>query len=324
MTIQEILSPLQPDLERVEAKLRAAVHSKLRLIPDVFLHTLEAGGKRLRPALALLAGQAVGNVNERTDDVAVAVELVHLASLLHDDVVDEAPFRRGRPTVNRLWGNKVSVLVADYLFATAFHLLSREADAEMFQILSWTVDRMCEGELAQLSYAGSLEVSEAEYRDIIAAKTGALMAAACELGARVAGASHETYTRLHRFGLNLGAAFQMTDDLLDLTGEEAQIGKPVGNDLANGRLTLPLIHTLQRLNGSQRGRFVELVHRGQLTRDEFLFIRRTTAACGGFEYTRQAAQDLITEGQQALADLSPSAARETLRQLAEHVLTRSR
>lgn len=324
MTIQEILGPLQPDLERVEQKLKAAVHSRVQLIPDVFLHTLEAGGKRLRPALALLAGQATGGSNERTDEVAVAVELVHLASLLHDDVVDEAPFRRGRPTVNRLWGNKVSVLVADYLFATAFHLLSQGADAEMFQILSRTVDRMCEGELTQLSHEGSLEVSEAEYLDIIAAKTGALMAAACELGARVSGASEETREQLRRFGLNLGTAFQMTDDLLDLTGEESQIGKPVGNDLRNGRLTLPLIYTLQHLNGSQRGRFVELVNRGPLTRDDFLFIRRLTAECGGFDYTRQAARNLIAEGQQALSALPPSAARKTLRRLAEHVLARSR
>lgn len=324
MTIQEILAPIQADLEQVERALKETVNSKTHLVPAVYLHTLEAGGKRLRPALTILSGAASGHVNPRTYHAAVAVELVHLASLIHDDVIDDAETRRGRLTANRIWGNRISILVADYLFSSAYTLLSCHADASLLYNLSRAIDIMCEGELIQLENEGSLEVTESLYQEIIAHKTGALMAVACELGACLSGAVPQHAEALYRFGFHIGTAFQMTDDLLDLEGNEEEVGKPVGNDLRNGRLTLPLIHTLQKLNGADKQTLLGLLSQNDWKPTELLKIRTLVAQAGGFEYARRAAQNLIAQGQHQLESLPPSEARTTLWRLADYVLQRRR
>jgi len=322
MTIQEILAPIQADLERVERELKEVVNSKTHLVPAVYLHTLEAGGKRLRPALAILSGAASGQVNPRTYHAAVAVELVHIASLIHDDVVDDAETRRGRLTANRIWGNRISILVADYLFSSAYTLLSRYADAALLYRLSHAIDIMCEGELTQLEHEGSLELTEAFYQEMIAAKTGALMAVACELGARLSGASDAHAAALYRFGWHIGTAFQMADDLLDLAGEEKEIGKPVGNDLRNGRLTLPLIHALRELEGDDQENLKALLRREPLDADGLREIRRWVQEAGGFDYARRVAWNLIAQGQHELQHLPLSEARTTLWHLANYVMQR--
>lgn len=322
MTIQEILAPIQTDLERVERELKEAVNSKTPLVPAIYLHTLEAGGKRLRPALAILSGAASGRINPRTYDAAAAVELVHIASLIHDDVVDDAETRRGRLTANRIWGNRISILVADYLFSSAYTLLSRHAEASLLHCLSQAVHIMCEGELTQLEHEGSLEVTEALYREMIAAKTGALMAVACELGARLSGATDEHASALYRFGWHIGTAFQMADDLLDLAGQEEEIGKPVGNDLRNGRLTLPLIYALREIGDGDRENLKALLRRNPLDADGLREIRRWVQEAGGFDYARQVAWNVIVQGQRELEHLPPSEARTTLWHLANYVMQR--
>jgi geranylgeranyl pyrophosphate synthase len=308
----------------VERELKETVESKVAFVPAVYYHTLEAGGKRLRPALTVLSGHASGRVNARTYHAAIAVELVHIASLIHDDVIDDAGTRRGRLTANRIWGNKVSILVADYLFSSAYTLLSRHADAKTLYSLSRAIDVMCEGELTQLESEGSLEVSEAQYHEMIADKTGALMAIACELGARLSGAADAHAEALYRFGLNIGTAFQMADDLLDLAGEEEKIGKPVGNDIRNGRLTLPLIHTLRVLNGTGREELISLLGQGDLRPDDFLKVRRLVHEAGGIDYAQRAALNLVAQGKRELEGLPPSEARATLSRLADYVTQRRR
>ena len=305
-------------------ELKEIVNAKTNLVPAVYLHTLEAGGKRLRPALALLSGRVSGRLDTPTYHAAIAVELVHLASLIHDDVVDDAETRRGRLTANRIWGNKVSILVADYLFSSAYTLLSRSADATILHRLSETMDVMCEGELAQLENEGSLEVSEAQYQEMIAAKTGGLMAIACELGARLSEATEEQAQALYRFGLKIGTAFQMADDLLDLAGEEEQIGKPVGNDIRNGRLTLPLIYSLRELNGGAREELMALLAQKDLGPEDFLKIRHLAHESGGFDYAQRTARNLIDQGKSELGQFSPDEARTTLAQVADYVMQRRR
>lgn len=315
---------LQEDLSRVEELLRSVGQSKVSLVPEIFYHTLDAGGKRIRPALALLAGRAVGEVNERTFEVAAAVELIHLASLLHDDVVDASPMRRGRPTAHTLWGNKSAILVADYLFAMAFTLLTRHPDPHVVHTVSLAVDRMCEGELAQLENEGELDLSESQYLEMIADKTGSLMAVACELGAYVSGAGPRECRLLHTFGLKVGTAFQMADDLLDLLATEGEIGKPVGNDVRCGRITLPIIYTLRHTNGAFQRTLRELLTCQPMNEEIFQKIRSHVRASGGVEYAQQKAKQLIEEAKDLLEELPPTPARLHLARLADYVLLRSR
>ncbi|HIE51146.1 MAG TPA: polyprenyl synthetase family protein [Armatimonadetes bacterium] len=324
MTLPEILRDIQSDLQRVERKLRGVGMSPVSLISAVYLHTLEAGGKRLRPALVILAGRATGRVNERTYEVAAAIELIHLASLIHDDVVDDADLRRGRPTSNRIWGNRVSILVADYLFSQAYTFLTHSLGTPLMYDLSQTVGQMVAGELSQLENEGSLDLTQEQYLEMIKNKTGALMAIACKLGARVSGGAPEQAEALSHYGLALGTAFQMADDLLDLTAEEGQIGKPVGNDIRNGRLTLPLIYTLHRLEGPAREEFIHLLSKEELTSEDFLTVRRLAQECGGVDYAQGKAREFTEQAKAFLHSLPPTKARDTLSRLADYILTRRR
>lgn len=311
------------DLQTVETRLRQVIHSRLPVVPEVFLHTVHAGGKRVRPALALLAGRAAGRANEATFDVAVAVELIHLASLIHDDVIDESGRRRARLTANRVWGNKNAILVADYTHAMAYRLLAQRCPIATIERLSATVVRMVEGELSQMYNQGSLEVTEALYLEMIGDKTASLMALSAELGAVVSGAAPEAVACLAEYGLKVGLAFQIVDDLLDLIGDEERLGKPIGNDVRMGRLTLPLIHTLSNGDAAASDELTALLAQEDLSTDDLKAIRGVAERAGGVAYTRERARALAAEARAALQDLPASESREALEALADYVVLRS-
>ena len=242
------LEPLASDLERVETELAAAVRSEDPFLGEVAAHLVKAGGKRLRPALTLCTGYAARGVKPATDDAitgAVAVELVHLGSLYHDDVIDEAETRRGVPSVNARWSNIVAILAGDFLLARASSLAA-SLGADVASLLATTIGELCRGQVLELQHLFDVDRSEEDYASAIEGKTAALFATSCRIGGMVAEVEGATLDALTEFGQHLGVCFQIVDDVLDVTGSDASLGKPAGNDLMEGVYTLPVILALDR------------------------------------------------------------------------------
>lgn len=233
------------DFAAVNALIIEQLHSRVALVENIGHYIVDAGGKRLRPLLVLLAARSLGYNGKQHVDMAAVIEFIHTATLLHDDVVDVSALRRGRATANAQWGNAPSVLVGDFLYSRAFQMLVALGDMQIMQIMADTTNTIAEGEVLQLVNAGDLSTNEERYRRVIACKTAQLFEAAAHCGAIIAGADTETQKELAQYGHHLGMAFQLIDDVLDYTGDSAEMGKNIGDDLAEGKLTLPLIYTLQ-------------------------------------------------------------------------------
>ena len=242
--LRALYAPAAGELELVEGLLQQELSSHNPFVDRLGQHGFRLGGKRLRPALVLLSAGACGGVRPEHLTLAAAAEMIHTATLVHDDVLDEATIRRHLDTVNARWNNEVSVLLGDYLFARALCMVSSLDDSFACRLISETTRRMCEGELQQIENRGNFGLSESQYFEIIAGKTAALMACCCRLGAHYAGAKPEVCEALARYGYDLGVAFQIADDVLDLLGDEATVGKSLGTDLLKQKATLPLIRLL--------------------------------------------------------------------------------
>jgi octaprenyl-diphosphate synthase len=240
------------DLGRVNQLILKRMDSNVALIPQLAGHLIAAGGKRLRPTLTLAAARLCGYKGERHVALAACVEFIHTATLLHDDVVDESELRRGLATANNVWGNQASVLVGDFLFARAFQLMVEDGSLEILDILSSASAQIAEGEVAQLTTANNTETSESAYLEVIRGKTATLFAAACRVGAVVAGRPQAQEEALDNYGLNLGIAFQLVDDVLDYSASQAELGKAIGDDFREGKITLPIILAYRRGNDGER------------------------------------------------------------------------
>lgn len=239
-----IFGIVNDDLMAVEEQLYSIIQSPVDLVNDIGRHLVQAGGKRLRPALYLLCARGGVPKQAELTPIAVAIELIHMATLVHDDIIDNAATRRGRPTANARWGNHSSVLTGDYLFAKAFSA-AMVAEKNMLKILTDVICNICEGEIVQLKESFNAEQDEADYRHRIAQKTADFIAASCELGAISGGLDEKSVLQVREYGYALGMAFQITDDILDITASAEQLGKPVGNDLRQGIVTLPVIYALK-------------------------------------------------------------------------------
>lgn len=239
-----VFGMIRTDLQQLEDSLQASIQSPVHTINHVYTHLLQAGGKRLRPALYLLCSRSRNRETAPSMDLAVAIELIHMATLVHDDVIDNAATRRSLPTANVVWGNHVTVLAGDYLFARAFSLLAANENKECLTKMIEIVCRICEGEILQNKSAFNPEQTEEQYLSRLAQKTADFIAVSCELGGMAAGHSQADTEALRRYGYLLGMAFQLTDDLLDVTASAEQIGKPVGHDLRQGIITLPVLYAL--------------------------------------------------------------------------------
>jgi geranylgeranyl pyrophosphate synthase len=286
---------------------------------EVYLQMLGAGGKRLRPLLALLSCAAAGGDAAEAVRVAVAAEVIHLASLFHDDVIDEAEERRGQPSVRQRWGNRAAVLVGDLLVAEVFQRLAEQLDGSSASLLARAVGEMSRAELA--CAAASPEPTEEHYRRNIQGKTATLMGAVCEAGARCA-ASEAAARHLRQYGRKLGEAFQISDDLLDLYGEAEVVGKPALQDLRRGQWTLPVLYALRQGTPEQGRALRESLSAATWDPRAAREAADLAAALGGRDYGRQIAEGLAAEAQEALAPLSPSPARDSLTQLADYVVQR--
>jgi octaprenyl-diphosphate synthase len=237
-----IQSYIEHDLHRVDQVIIHHTGSRAGHIPLLSNHIISSGGKRLRPVLTLICAKLCGYEGERHIHLAASVEFIHTATLLHDDVVDESHLRRGTPTANNLWGNKISILVGDFLLSQAFQLMVKDGSLRTLDILSSASAVISEGEVMQLVAINNIAMTEENYSEIITAKTAELFAASCQIGAVVAGMEHSTEMLLRSFGMNLGIAFQIIDDALDYSAQEADLGKTIGDDFREGKVTLPVIH----------------------------------------------------------------------------------
>lgn len=255
----EVLEPIRLELELVEKKFRAELVSPVPAVTSIGKYLQVSGGKRLRPALLLLAAKALGEVSSSAIALGAVVEMIHTATLVHDDVIDGANLRRGRPSTNSRWGNHTSVLAGDWLYMQAFSLAVKERNFHVLDILIELTQMMVEGELLQWAMIGRIDLTEAEHLDLVDRKTAGLFGACTRLGAVVAGQDSQTEETMARFGRNLGMAFQLVDDLLDFTANEDVLGKPVGSDLREGKITLPLIHLLDRCSAAEQALIAKVV-----------------------------------------------------------------
>ncbi|MBI2841007.1 MAG: polyprenyl synthetase family protein [Acidobacteria bacterium] len=252
LTLQEIYLRVAPQLRDVEEEFRQQIDSDIEVIRKASRYVIESGGKRIRPALLLLTTRLFNYSGHLATVFASIVELIHTATLIHDDIVDEADTRRGQQSMNRRWGNEITVLLGDYLYIKSMARALDQNNLRLLNILSRATLRMVEGEIAQLTRNGRLDVTADEHLDLVSRKTAGLFSACCEIGAVVAGAREEEIEALRDYGMDLGMAFQIIDDVLDFTSTQSTLGKPVVNDLKEGRLTLPLIYLLRKDDGESR------------------------------------------------------------------------
>lgn len=322
ITLAALQAALRPRLEIVQRELKRIIESDFGLITEVNGHLLQMQGKMFRPTLLLLAEEASGARDERAETLAAVIELIHLATLVHDDSVDHSVLRRGMPTINALFSHQVSVIMGDYLYSRAVVELTRLGDLEPLRVISRVTNEMTVGEMRQLMALEPLAFSEAEYDLLIRAKTASLLSGACEVGAL--GAGPREREALRRFGEYLGMAFQIVDDLLDYTEEEAVTGKPSGNDLREHKVTLPLIHALDRLTPGARAEVQALM--ATSAPDDGLIARVIghVAEAGGLMYARERAHRLAEQADRALDALPDTPARDTLRDSITYVLDRRR
>ena len=309
-----------PDMAAMDALIRQRLASDVVLINQVAEYIIGAGGKRLRPMLLLLSAGALGHAGRDAHQLAAVVEFIHTATLLHDDVVDESDLRRGRQTANAVWGNAASVLVGDFLYSRSFQLMVELDRLEVMRILADTTNTIAEGEVLQLLHVRNPDTDEAAYLRVIERKTAVLFAAATRLGALLAGADAATCDALHRYGLALGYAFQVADDVLDYASDAATLGKNLGDDLAEGKATLPLIHAMRHSDAATRAVLREAVEQGDT--DALPQVLAAIEACGSLDYSRERARHYAREAEVALAGLGDNDFVAALRGLAHYSVSR--
>jgi octaprenyl-diphosphate synthase len=322
VSLADLQRPLRPRLDRVQQELRRIVEADFGLITQVNTHLFQMQGKMFRPTLLLLADEATGSGDPRATTLAAVVELIHLATLVHDDSVDHSVLRRGMPTVNSLFSHQVSVIMGDYLYSRAVIELVRLDDLEPLRVVSRVTNEMTVGEMRQLLAHDPLQFSEEEYDLLIRSKTASLVEGACEVGALRA--SPEERSALRRFGEALGMAFQIVDDLLDYVGEASVTGKPTGSDLREHKVTLPLIAALPRMSPAEQDSVADLLTSPEPTDAQIHQVITAVSEAGGLEYARSRALQLAEQADAALDRLSPSSAREALRDSITYVVDRRR
>ncbi|NND80816.1 MAG: octaprenyl diphosphate synthase [Gammaproteobacteria bacterium] len=325
MDIKSIISLVADDMAAVNVAIKDNLKSEVALINQLGAYIIQAGGKRLRPVALLLAAKAANPENTKTHDdqvlLAAIVEFIHTATLLHDDVVDESELRRGRETANEVFGNAASVLVGDFLYSRSFQMMVDVGSMRVMEILSHTTNQIAEGEVMQLINCGSADTTEAQYMETIQSKTAILFEAATRLGAVATKQASHVESAMAAYGLHLGTAFQLVDDILDYTADSGVIGKNVGDDLAEGKPTLPLINAIQRAEGEERDLLrAAITNASRENLDDVLTIIEKT---GSLAYTARAAHQQASLAQDALAVLPDSDYKTALAQLAEFSVERT-
>ncbi|MEJ2612359.1 MAG: polyprenyl synthetase family protein [Candidatus Thiodiazotropha sp.] len=321
MDITTIHQLIVDDMESVDKLIIRQLQSDVVLINQIGAYIVHSGGKRLRPILVLLAARAYGYTGERHINLAAVIEFIHTATLLHDDVVDGSELRRNRETANAVWGNEASVLVGDFLYSRAFEMMVEVGMMPVMDILSHATNRIAEGEVLQLLNVHNPDATESEYMEVIKRKTATLFEAGARLGGVIADVSQEQQQALADYGLHLGIAFQLVDDALDYSPNNHEIGKNIGDDLAEGKPTLPLIQAMKQVDKNQRQRLAKIIENGGL--EEIDFVMQMIQTSDAISYTQQLAQQEAQQAKQALESLPNTPYREALASLADFSVART-
>ncbi len=319
-TLANLTECIAPQLLAVDRLFTAELRSDVDCVNTLIRHVSRFRGKMLRPCLVLLAGRASGELSDAHVTIATVVEMVHMATLVHDDVLDEAELRRKGATINHLRGNEAAVLLGDYLISHSYHLCSSLNSQFASRMIARTTNIVCEGELLQIDNRNNLDLSEETYFEIIKRKTASLCAACAQLGAKLAGASDEVVARMEIFGLSLGIAFQIQDDILDLVGDVSKVGKTLGIDIEKGKLTLPVIHFLRTAPHEHKLLLLSLLDGKEPDKAEK--IRNLILPSNSIQFARDAARRHIDRARSCLATLPQSEARSVLDTMAEFVISR--
>ncbi len=318
-----IFAPVRHELMAVEEELERQARSQVQVVSHIGEYLRSSGGKRVRPALLLLAAGAVGGDlgGERVVRLAAVMECLHTATLVHDDIIDNAEVRRGTPSINSRFGNQTAVLMGDWLYMTAFETSLRERSLEILDILTRATRKMVEGELLQLTHLGSTHISEKEYFEILERKTAYLFGACCEIGAMLGGASSEVQVALRHYGMNLGRSFQLVDDMLDFTTTDSTLGKPSGSDLLEGKLTLPLIYLIKN-QPAWRMAIEDVMRDGNYDAVSRLELLRAAQESRATERARSRAREHAESAREMLDALPPSRYRDALHAIPTYILDR--
>jgi octaprenyl-diphosphate synthase len=321
MSLDSIRSLVQSDLEATDKFIFTELNSSIPLINELIQHVLRCGGKRIRPLLVLLSAKACNYRNQEHIDLAAAIELIHTATLLHDDVIDSSTLRRGQNTAHTIWGNKASVLVGDFLYSRAFQLIVKLQNLTVMNIFSNATNLIAEGEILQLVNCNDPNTTESAYYEVIQRKTGKLFEVGSQMGPAISTASSHLFDAMQKYGMHLGIAYQLIDDALDYKASAEQTGKNIGTDLAEGKPTLPLIHALRNGTPVEAALIRKAIETGSCDQlDSILGIIEST---GAIEYTANAAKQQAREAYSALENVPESPYRKALHELAEFVVERS-
>lgn len=321
MDIQSIYDLIEDDMKAVDQLIQHKLTSDVALINQLGFYIINSGGKRLRPALAILCARACGYEDDSHINLATIIEFIHTATLLHDDVVDNSDMRRGKETANVLWGNEASVLVGDFLYTRSFEMMVEMNSMRLMQILSHTTNVIAEGEVLQLLNCHDASTTEARYLEVIHHKTAKLFESAGQLGAVISNASEDQEVAMAEYAMHLGSAFQLVDDILDYSESSETIGKNIGDDLAEGKPTLPLINAMSKGSSQQAAVIKEAIENGQ--RERIQDIIQIISDTGSIEYTAQAARNEVAQAKQALTVIKDSPYKEALLSLADFAIQRS-
>lgn len=320
-TQNSIIEPIAVDMDAVNTVIRRQLHSDVPLVNQIAEYIISAGGKRIRPILVLLVANAHNYDGTRHHDLAAVIEFIHTATLLHDDVVDESSMRRGRQTANALFGNAASVLVGDFVYSRAFQIMVSIGDMRVMQILADATNVIAEGEVLQLLNMHDPDVTEERYLQVIRSKTAKLFEAAAQLGALIAGAPDAAIDAAAEYGRSLGTAFQLIDDVLDYSGNAADIGKNVGDDLREGKPTLPLIYLMKHGTPNQQELVRACIENGDETHFDDILAAITNS--GALDYTKRAAESAARQASNSIKGLPDSRAKESLLQLCAFAVGRN-
>jgi octaprenyl-diphosphate synthase len=326
ITGKEIFDLIHDDLERVEKEISLETVASVEVVTQIGQYLQESGGKRLRPSLLLLASKLIGGPKGRPGESAIhlgaVVEILHAATLVHDDVIDDARTRRGRPSANAQWGNHTSVLAGDWLYMEAFQVALRERNFHVLDLLIGLTQMMVEGELLQLERIGRIAVTEADCMELVDRKTACLFSVCAKLGALVSGADSQTEERLGDYAWNLGMAFQLVDDVLDFTSRETVLGKPVGNDLREGKVTLPLVYALEQASGEERRRVETILRDRNYDRVPFPQILAMVERYQGIARVKERAQAFTEKARAIIGEFPDSPYQRALYSVTELITER--
>ncbi len=325
LALSQIFEPIRADLEKVDVEFSRHVESRVDLIPKIGRYIQSAGGKRMRPAVLLMAARLAGYEGDRSILFAAVVEFIHTATLVHDDIIDDADLRRERLAVHSRWGNDITVLLGDYLYIKSMALALTHDTLDIVRVLCDVTLKMIEGELYQLTKNGDADISEDEHFDIIRRKTAYLFGGCAQIGGMLGQVSSEREDALRDYGFNLGIAFQLVDDLLDYTGDAQAVGKPIGSDLREGKVTLPLIHLLRQDPDGAGARIVrDIIASKSVTPEQWAELRRSLKEHASIDYAYRKATEFAERAKKPLYAFPPSSERDALLALPDYVLSRDR